>query len=169
MRYSGAEERHGYSCTRGSADYAEPLCQSLSGPVLDDLVAGQILAAVEPAALEASLAAVAEVERERVELSRHWQLRRERARLRGRAGVASVPGVRAGEPAGGPRAGAAVGGRAEAATAGRGRVRAVAVGRPRAASRPKTRRRSARWPPTCRRCGRRRRPRRPRGNGSPGS
>ena len=35
--------------------------------------------AVEPAALEASLAAVAEVERERSELSRHWQLRRERA------------------------------------------------------------------------------------------
>jgi hypothetical protein len=35
---------------------------------------------MEPAALEASLAAVAEVERERGELFRHWQLRRERAR-----------------------------------------------------------------------------------------
>ena len=61
--------------------YGDPLCQSLSGPVLDDLVAGRILAAVEPAALEASLAAVAEVERERSELARHWQLRRERARF----------------------------------------------------------------------------------------
>jgi hypothetical protein len=43
------------------------------------LVAGQIVAAVEPAALEASLAAVAEVERERAELPRHGQLRLERA------------------------------------------------------------------------------------------
>jgi DNA invertase Pin-like site-specific DNA recombinase len=79
VRYSGPKGRHGYSCTRGSADYAEPLCQSLSGAVVDDFVRGQILAAVEPAALEASLAAVTEVERERAELSRHWQLRRERA------------------------------------------------------------------------------------------
>jgi DNA invertase Pin-like site-specific DNA recombinase len=81
VRYSGTEGRHCYSCTRGSADYAEPLCQCLSGPVVDDFVRGQILAAVGPAALEASLAAVAEVERERAELSRHWQLRRERARF----------------------------------------------------------------------------------------
>jgi DNA invertase Pin-like site-specific DNA recombinase len=80
VRYSGAKDRHAYTCTRGSADYAEPLCQSLSGPVLDALVAGRVLAAMEPAALEASLAAVAEVERERAELTRHWQLRRERAR-----------------------------------------------------------------------------------------
>jgi DNA invertase Pin-like site-specific DNA recombinase len=80
VRYSGPKDRHSYSCTRGASDYAEPLCQGLSGPVLDELVAGRVLAAVEPAALEASLAAVAEVERERAELTRHWQLRRERAR-----------------------------------------------------------------------------------------
>lgn len=80
VRYGGAKNRPYYSCSRGTADYAEPLCQSLSGPVLDDLVARQILAAVEPAALEASLAAVAEVERERAELTRHWQLRLERTR-----------------------------------------------------------------------------------------
>ena len=80
MRYSGPGGRHCYSCTRGWADYAEPLCQCLSGPVIDGLVRRQILAAVEPAALEASLAAVAEVERERAKLTRHWRLRRERAR-----------------------------------------------------------------------------------------
>ena len=79
VRYSGPKNRHAYTCTRGPTDYGEPLCQSLSGPVLDDLVAGRVLAAVEPAALEASLAAVAGVERERAELARHWQLRRERA------------------------------------------------------------------------------------------
>jgi hypothetical protein len=80
VRYGGPKNRPWYGCLRGAADYAEPLCQSLSGPVLDELVARQVLAAVEPAALEASLAAVAEVERERAELTRHWQLRLERAR-----------------------------------------------------------------------------------------
>jgi hypothetical protein len=63
VRYSGAKGRHWYGCTRGAADYGDPLCQSLSRPVLDELVAGRVLAAVEPGALEASLAAVAEVER----------------------------------------------------------------------------------------------------------
>jgi hypothetical protein len=81
VRYSGPNNRHSYNCTRGTADYAEPLCQSVSGPVIDDLVAREILREMEPAALEASLAAVAEVERERAELARHWQLRRERARI----------------------------------------------------------------------------------------
>jgi DNA invertase Pin-like site-specific DNA recombinase len=77
--YAGPKNRHAYNCTRGTADYGQPLCQSLSGPVLDELIAGRVLAAVEPAALEASLAAVAGVERERSDLARHWQLRRERA------------------------------------------------------------------------------------------
>jgi DNA invertase Pin-like site-specific DNA recombinase len=82
VRYSGAQPRVSYTCTRGSADYAEPLCQGLSNATrLEELVAGQVLAAVQPAALEASLAAVAGVERQRAELTRQWQLRRERAAL----------------------------------------------------------------------------------------
>jgi DNA invertase Pin-like site-specific DNA recombinase len=80
VRYSGPKNRPTYTCTRGSADYGEPLCQGLSnGTALDELVAQQLLAAVQPAALEASLAAVAGVERQRAELTRQWQLRRERA------------------------------------------------------------------------------------------
>jgi hypothetical protein len=79
VRYSGPGNAPAYYCNRASVSYAGPLCQSLSGRGLDDLVAGQILAAAEPAALEASLAAVADVERERAELTRHWQLRIERA------------------------------------------------------------------------------------------
>src|SRR5262245_66381390 len=72
--------RVSYTCTPGSADYAEPLCQGLSdASAPEELVAGQLLAAVQPAALEASLAAVAGVERQRAELTRQWQLRRERA------------------------------------------------------------------------------------------
>ena len=79
VRYSDLKDRHTYSCMRGTSSYAEPSCQGLSGPVLDELIARRVLAAVEPAALEASLAAVAGVERERSELARHWHLRRERA------------------------------------------------------------------------------------------
>lgn len=80
VRYAGPKNRPSYTCTRGSADYGEPLCQVLSnGSALDDLVAQQLLAAVQPAALEASLAAVAGVERQRAELTRQWQLKRERA------------------------------------------------------------------------------------------
>jgi DNA invertase Pin-like site-specific DNA recombinase len=81
VRYGG---RGGvsYSCSRAAADYGEPLCQGLSnGQPLDTLVAGQLLAAVEPAALEASLAGVADVERERGELTRQWELKRERAAI----------------------------------------------------------------------------------------
>ena len=80
VRYPGPKNRPSYACTRGTVDYAEPLCQGLSnGTTLDGLVAEQLLAAVAPAALDASLAAVAGVERERGELTRQWQLRRERA------------------------------------------------------------------------------------------
>jgi DNA invertase Pin-like site-specific DNA recombinase len=80
VQYNGPKGRPYYSCMWRSTSYAEPVCQTLSGTVLDRFVAGQILAAVEPAALEASLAAVAGVERERAALAKQWQLRRERAR-----------------------------------------------------------------------------------------
>lgn len=78
VRYSGVANRHVYSCTRGTSDYGEPLCQSLSGENLDRFVGEQLLAAVQPAALQASLAAVTEVERERHTLTQHWRLRLER-------------------------------------------------------------------------------------------
>jgi DNA invertase Pin-like site-specific DNA recombinase len=80
VQYAGANDRLSYRCTRGSGDYAEPQCQCLSGPFLDGFIREQILSAVAPAALEASLSAVAEVARERSELSRQWRLRLERAR-----------------------------------------------------------------------------------------
>jgi DNA invertase Pin-like site-specific DNA recombinase len=79
IHYQGQKYGHCYGCGRAYSDYGEPFCQSLSGRRLDELVAGQILQAVQPAALEASLAAVADIEHERAELTRHWQLRIERA------------------------------------------------------------------------------------------
>lgn len=80
VHYGGAKSRPWYGCTRGITAYGEPVCQSLSAGCLDALVADQLLAAVRPAALEASLAAVAQVERERAALERQWRLRSERAR-----------------------------------------------------------------------------------------
>jgi DNA invertase Pin-like site-specific DNA recombinase len=79
IRYGGPKSAPYYSCTGRSSDYGEPFCQGLAGQALEQLVAGQILLAVEPAALEASLAAVADVERERAELHRQWALKVERA------------------------------------------------------------------------------------------
>jgi hypothetical protein len=82
VRYSGRGRSVSYACTRGSADYAEPLCQGLSNAsTLEEWIAGQLLAAVQPAALEASLAAVAGVKQQRAELQRQWRLRRERAAI----------------------------------------------------------------------------------------
>jgi len=48
--------------------------------VLDDLVAAQVLAALEPAALELSLAAADDIQQERARLHRNWQQQVERAR-----------------------------------------------------------------------------------------
>ena len=80
VAYSGRACHLRYSCGRAMVDYAEPLCQGLAGRVLDDLVAAQVLAALEPAALELSLAAAADVEQERARLHRNWQQQVERAR-----------------------------------------------------------------------------------------
>jgi hypothetical protein len=70
---------HTYECTRQRGNYGGPLCQHVPGPCLDHFVSEQVLAALEPAALELSLAAAEQVEQERAALLAHWQQRRERA------------------------------------------------------------------------------------------
>ena len=69
-----------YECTRRRAMYGEPLCQHVPGPCLDEFVSQQVLAALEPAALELSLAAAERVQQDRDELTRLWEHRLERAR-----------------------------------------------------------------------------------------
>jgi DNA invertase Pin-like site-specific DNA recombinase len=69
-----------YSCITMVAEYAQPSCQSIVGRTLDEWVGQQVLAALEPAALEVSLKAIEDVETERAQLHRHWQQRLERAR-----------------------------------------------------------------------------------------
>jgi DNA invertase Pin-like site-specific DNA recombinase len=69
-----------YTCFRRAIDYGEPLCQSLVGGPLDDWVAEQILLALQPAAVDASLRLAEDVELERAAMHRHWEQRLERAR-----------------------------------------------------------------------------------------
>jgi DNA invertase Pin-like site-specific DNA recombinase len=69
-----------YHCNRQYVEGTEPRCYGLAAKPLDELVSQQLLAALEPAALELSLKARADVERERQGLDKHWQQRRQRAR-----------------------------------------------------------------------------------------
>lgn len=68
-----------YGCSRAAVDYGEPLCQSLSGMLLDQKVGEWVLKALEPAALEVSLQVAQDIEAERQQLHRHWAQRLERA------------------------------------------------------------------------------------------
>jgi DNA invertase Pin-like site-specific DNA recombinase len=69
-----------YACNRQYVEATEPRCYGLSAQVIDELVSQQVLSALQPAALELSLQAQADVERERQRLDKHWQQRRNRAR-----------------------------------------------------------------------------------------
>jgi DNA invertase Pin-like site-specific DNA recombinase len=79
VSYSGRASRLRYSCSRAAIEYAAPQCQGLAGRVLDELVASQVLAALTPAAVELSLAAADDLEKEREQLHRYWQQQQERA------------------------------------------------------------------------------------------
>lgn len=79
VRYHGTPARPAYVCARRASDYGEPSCQHIAGAGLDAFVSRQVLAALEPAALDLSLAAAARMEQERAEVQRLWQQRRERA------------------------------------------------------------------------------------------
>ena len=69
-----------YKCEKHLRDGTEKVCYGLKAAVIDDLVSDQVLRALEPAALELSLAAIADIDREREGLHRHWRQRLERAR-----------------------------------------------------------------------------------------
>lgn len=80
MAVSYGHAYHSYQCRRAQVDYAETQCQSCPVGVLDPIVATAFLEAVAPVGLEATLAALEVLEREREATDRHWQLRLERAR-----------------------------------------------------------------------------------------
>jgi len=72
-----------YACLYMKCCYGEPLCQSLKAAPLDALVTRLVLQALQPAALEASIALANDLEAERAALDRHWHQRLERARYQG--------------------------------------------------------------------------------------
>jgi DNA invertase Pin-like site-specific DNA recombinase len=78
-RYGNNGQELRYACAIMAVDYGRAPCQSLLGRILDDWVGQQVLAALQPAALEVSLRAIENVQTERAQLHRHWQLRLERA------------------------------------------------------------------------------------------
>jgi hypothetical protein len=65
---------------RHLAEGRVPTCHGLAARPIDDLVAAQVLRALEPAALEVSLSAIDDILAEHAQLDRHWQQRLERAR-----------------------------------------------------------------------------------------
>jgi DNA invertase Pin-like site-specific DNA recombinase len=68
-----------YDCAYRRNHYGEALCQHVAGPSLDAVVTQHVLAALEPAALELSLAAAQQVEQDRAAVAQLWEQRRERA------------------------------------------------------------------------------------------
>lgn len=79
VHYPGVAKNLRYVCAAGKDDCTAPACQCLSGRVLDKLVAEKILQALEPAALEVSLQAAADLHQERQRLDQNWRQRLERA------------------------------------------------------------------------------------------
>ena len=68
-----------YICNRMTVDYGEDVCQSVKGAPLDTLVGKLVIEALEPAALDASLAVAADIEAERAAVDQQWRQRIERA------------------------------------------------------------------------------------------
>jgi DNA invertase Pin-like site-specific DNA recombinase len=75
-----SQGRSYYSCVRHLYEGTEQACFGLKAAPVDDLVAQQVLRALEPAALELSCRALEDVGRERARLDKHWRQRLERAR-----------------------------------------------------------------------------------------
>ena len=58
VRYTGSQhEVLRYTCNRGWLDHGEPRCIAFGGVPVDDIISKQVLAAVQPAAIEAALLA----------------------------------------------------------------------------------------------------------------
>jgi DNA invertase Pin-like site-specific DNA recombinase len=83
LRMTAAYSNNGhtarYLCGGMHTSYDAPLCQSLPAAPVDAEVARLVLQALEPAAIEISLAVASDLEAERVALDRQWQQRLERA------------------------------------------------------------------------------------------
>jgi DNA invertase Pin-like site-specific DNA recombinase len=68
-----------YGCCRHRHEARQARCYGLAARAIDELVAQQVLRALEPAALELSMKARDNVAQERKRLGKHWQQRLQRA------------------------------------------------------------------------------------------
>jgi len=68
-----------YECNQAHTQHAAKTCQTMRGDSIDAAVAQSFLAAIEPAQLEVSLAALDQIEARTRQVERQWQLRKERA------------------------------------------------------------------------------------------
>jgi DNA invertase Pin-like site-specific DNA recombinase len=73
-------DKPAYVCEAAHDQYGEPRCQHVTVAHVDAAVTRLFLEAIQPAHLDAALAAVEQVEAERQGLVTHWQQRLERAR-----------------------------------------------------------------------------------------
>lgn len=80
VRYGRRGRRPSYVCSTLRSDYGLPLCQATTASEVEAWVAEEVLEALRPAVLEASLGAAAEVEERRRQVGRHREQRIERAR-----------------------------------------------------------------------------------------
>jgi DNA invertase Pin-like site-specific DNA recombinase len=74
----GRKKPHYWCDTHLREDRGQP-CFGLKAPPVDELVAQQVLRALEPAAVDLSLQAATDIQRERERLHQHWRQRLERA------------------------------------------------------------------------------------------
>jgi DNA invertase Pin-like site-specific DNA recombinase len=79
QRGPGGALQPSYVCGMAAVTWADERCQQLAGKCVDDYVAGLVLRAMAPAALEVSLAAAEHEEGRRAETDRIWRQRLERA------------------------------------------------------------------------------------------
>jgi DNA invertase Pin-like site-specific DNA recombinase len=79
VNYSDNGRNLRYCCSRALTSYGEMECQTLSGKRLDALVAEQVLAVLQPPALELHLAAAEDVQAQRKVLHQNWQQQLQRA------------------------------------------------------------------------------------------
>jgi len=80
VRYGRTGRWPSYVCSTLRSDYGPPLCQATTAAEVESWVAEQVLEALQPAVLDASLGAAAEVEEQRRQAIRNWEQRVERAR-----------------------------------------------------------------------------------------
>ncbi|MBI1220822.1 MAG: recombinase family protein [Rhodobacteraceae bacterium] len=79
--YSHNGQAARYICNGMRSSYGDPICQSLKAAPVDAEVSRIVLQALEPAAIEISLAVASDLDAERIALDRQWQQRLERAQI----------------------------------------------------------------------------------------